>query len=43
MRERNFIVEGVTGLYFMNPANGVDIDDMFDLKRAEFYLKHVVK
>lgn len=43
MRERTFIVEGVTGLYFMNPANGVDIDDMFDLKRAEFYLKHVVK
>ena len=41
MRERTFIVEGVTGLYFMNPASGVDIDDIFDLKRAAFYLKHV--
>ncbi len=39
MRERSFVVEGMTGLYFMNPANGVDIDDMFDLKRAEYYLK----
>jgi CMP-N-acetylneuraminic acid synthetase len=39
VRKKSFVVEGETALYFMNPADGVDIDDMFDLKRAEFYIQ----
>jgi CMP-N,N'-diacetyllegionaminic acid synthase len=38
IRKKTFIVEGRTVLYFMDPATGVDIDDMSDLKRAESYL-----
>jgi N-acylneuraminate cytidylyltransferase/CMP-N,N'-diacetyllegionaminic acid synthase len=36
---RAFVIEGETILYPMNPALGVDVDTIFDLQRAEFYLK----
>lgn len=42
IRGKTFIVYGKTGLYFMNPANGVDIDNEFDLKRAEFYMRYIL-
>ncbi len=39
LKEKDFVVEGKTSLYFMSPTNGIDIDDVEDLKRAEFYLQ----
>lgn len=39
LKKKAFFDENKTSLYFMEPIHGVDIDDMFDLKRAEFFLK----
>lgn len=40
VKERSFAVEGKTGLYVMPPVYGIDVDNSFDLKRCEFYLKY---
>ena len=40
LKEKNFVVEGNTEVYIMPPAYGIDVDDSFDLKRCEFYLKY---
>lgn len=37
VREKVFIAEGRTGIYFMDRHDGVDIDDVYDLKCAELY------
>ena len=36
-KEKSFVVEGRTVSYFMDAADGVDIDDMLGLMRAEFF------
>lgn len=38
-RERAFFREGESALYFMEASAGVDIDDLSDLRLAEFYLR----
>ncbi len=37
-REKTFLVEGKTALYMMEPLYGIDIDEEYDLRRAEFFL-----
>jgi CMP-N,N'-diacetyllegionaminic acid synthase len=38
LRRKVFLIEGETALYIMSPSAGIDVDNIFDLKRAEFYL-----
>ncbi len=40
LEKKTFLVENDTALYFMHPAFGTDIDDIFDFRRAEFYFQH---
>ncbi len=37
LERRNFFIEDESLLYIMDPAHGVDIDDLPGLERAEFY------
>jgi N-acylneuraminate cytidylyltransferase/CMP-N,N'-diacetyllegionaminic acid synthase len=38
LREKTFLIEGETELYIMEPLYGIDIDEEYDLRRAEFFL-----
>ena len=40
LKHRAFIVEGKTAFYEMHRARGIDIDDLYDFRRAEFYLQY---
>ena len=42
-KSKGFFFEGISSLYVMAPEYGVDIDEVNDLMRAEFYLNHVIK
>lgn len=41
IRKRVFFIEGKTILYFMDPTYGIDIDNTFDLQKAEFYMQNM--
>jgi len=39
LRERAFVQEGKTIFYEMNPLTGIDIDNLLDMKQAEFLMQ----
>lgn len=43
IRQKKLIVEGVSDIYFMNPAHGIDIDYSFQLKLAEFFMDNEIE
>lgn len=43
MKEKKLIVEGVSDIYFMSPAHGIDIDHSFQLKLAEFFMGNEIE